>query len=135
MKHLIIIMILVSTVIRLVAQEISLKKRAIGSFKNEQYDKAIGFLEKALTEVKDDAEIYYYLGFFNHYRAYDIRPQTKYDFSYSEKVFHYLDQAIELNPNYGDATYFYGAECSANAMLDMQNNDAQSIKHFMNLPI
>ena len=54
--------------------------------------------------------------FSNHYRAYDSRPLTGYDFSYSEKVFHYLDQAIELKPNYGDAKYFYGAECSANAM-------------------
>jgi tetratricopeptide (TPR) repeat protein len=96
----------ISTV-NLLAQEITLKDKALSEFKNEHYDKAINLLEKALEETKDDAKIYYYLGFFNHYRAYDSRPLDGYDFSYSERIFQYLNKAIELNPNYVDAKYEY----------------------------
>jgi len=41
-----------------------------------------------------------------------------------------LDKAIELNPDYGNAKYFYGAECSANAFVAMQNYDLENIKYF-----
>jgi len=114
----------------LLAQELSLKEQALNEFKNEHYDEAIDLLENALKISTEDAEIYYYLGFFNHYRAYDSRPLNGYDFSYSENIFKYLDKAIELNPNYGDAKYFYGAECSANALLSMQNYDLEKLKYF-----
>lgn len=117
----------------LFAQENDLKEKALEEFKNEHYDEAIILLEQALEETKGDAEIYYYLGFFNHYRAYDSRPLNGYDFSYSEKIFEYLNKAIELNPDYGDAKYFYGAECSANAFLSMQNNDLEKLKYYYQL--
>lgn len=114
------------------AQELSLKEKALNEFKNEHYDKAINLLENALKISTEDAEIYYYLGFFNHYKSYDSRPLNGYDFSYSKKIFEYLDKAIELNPNYGDAKYFYGAECSANAFLSIQNYDLEKLKYFYN---
>lgn len=114
----------------LYAQEINLKKQALNEFKNEHYDKSIELLEKALEQSPNDAEIYYYLGFFNHYRAYDSRPLEGYDFDYTEKIFEYLEKAIELNPNYGDAKYFYGAECSGNAFLAMQNYNLDKLKYF-----
>jgi len=130
---LLIILIVIISTANLLAQEITLKEKALTEFKNEHYDEAIKLLEKALKETKDDAEIYYYLGFFNHYRAYDSRPLNGYDFSYSEQIFKYLNKAIELNPNYGNAKYFYGVECSGNAFVSMQNFDLEKLKYFYKL--
>ena len=64
MKRLAIILATFTSITSIFAQEFDFKRRAIESFKNENYDEAIAILEKALTQVKDDAEIYYYLGFF-----------------------------------------------------------------------
>ncbi|PIF02200.1 MAG: hypothetical protein CR996_01070 [Draconibacterium sp.] len=114
----------------LFGQELTLKEQAIEEFKKEHYDKAIEILERAVEEAPDDAEIYYYLGWYNHYLAYDSRPLKGYNLSYSGKIFSYLDKALELNPNYGDAKYFYGAECSGNAFNSMQNYDLEQLKYF-----
>ena len=78
-------------------QEMTLKEQALEEFKKEHYNKAIDLLKKALSESPNDAEIYYYLGWFNHYRAYDSRPLKGYDNSYSEQIFKYLDKALELD--------------------------------------
>ncbi len=111
----------------------SLKEEALVEFKKEHYEKAISLLEEALKKDSSDAEIFFYLGWFNHYRAYDSRPLAGYDFSYSEKIFNYLDKAILLNPKLGNARYFYGVECSANAFLAMQNYDLEKLKYFYKL--
>lgn len=114
-------------------QELNLKEQALEEFKKEHYNEAIHLLEQAVNKTPNDAEIYYYLGWFNHYRAYDSRPLSGYDFSYSEQIFRYLDKALQLNPNYGDAKYFYGAECSGNAFIAMQNYDAGRLKYYYKL--
>ncbi|MEN8186168.1 MAG: hypothetical protein ABFR05_03445 [Bacteroidota bacterium] len=126
-------LILLFSISGLFAQQNSLKEEALGEFEKEHYDNAIDLLEKALGESPDDAEIYYYLGFFNHYRAYDSRPLKGYNFEYSNEIFKYLDKAIELDPNYGNAKYFYGAECSGNAFVSMQNYDLDKLKYFYKL--
>jgi len=115
------------------SQEKSLKEQALEKFEAENYNDAISLLEQALNYSPNDAEIYYYLGWFNHYRAYDSRPLKGYDYRSSERIFEYLNKAIELNPNYGDAKYFYGAECSGNAFNAMQNYDSKKIKYFYEL--
>lgn len=115
------------------SQAVLLKEQALEKFKMEHYDDAISLLEQALEESTNDAEIYYYLGWFNHYRAYDSRPLKGYDYSYSKKIFEYLDKALELNPNYGDAKYFYSAECGSLAMVEMQNYNAEKLKYYYEL--
>ncbi|MBN1948728.1 MAG: hypothetical protein JW784_03205 [Candidatus Cloacimonetes bacterium] len=110
-----------------------LKQQALEYFRLEQYGEAIDLLEAARQEDDQDAEIYYYLGFFNHYKAYDSRPLSSYDENYSRQVFAYLDKALELDPDYGDAKYFYGAECSANGLQAMQNRDLEKLKYFYQL--
>lgn len=117
----------------LVAQEVSLKEKAIDEFKKEHYKEAIILLKQALETHSNDPEIYYYLGFFNHYQAYDSRPLSGYDFSYSSKIFKYFEKALELKPDYGNAKYFYGVECSANARRAMQNYDVDKLKYFYQL--
>jgi tetratricopeptide (TPR) repeat protein len=114
-------------------QGVSLKEQALEEFRKEHYNEAISLLEKAVKETPKDADLYYYLGWFNHYRAYDSRPLVGYDYNYSSSIFGYLDKALELNPNYGDAKYFYGAECSGNAFLAMQNHDAAKLRYFYEL--
>ncbi len=114
-------------------QGVSLKEQALEEFRKEHYSEAINLLEKAVKETPKDADLYYYLGWFNHYRAYDSRPLAGYDYNYSSRIFGYLDKALELNPNYGDAKYFYGAECSGNAFLAMQNHDAAKLRYFYEL--
>jgi tetratricopeptide (TPR) repeat protein len=112
------------------AQQISMKDQAIEQFKKENYSQAISLMEKALIDNPKDAEIYYYLGFFNHYNAYDSRPLQGYDSSYSQKILKYLDKALEINPNYGDAKYFYLTECSAAAFKEYQNNNLLKVKQY-----
>lgn len=134
MKQLILILLAtIFSVLSVFGQDLSLKEKALEEFKKEHYDEAINYLEQALKISPDDAEIYYYLGFFNHYRAYDSRPLNGYDYSYSEKIFEYLDKAIELNPDYGDAKYFYGAECSGNAFLSMQSYNLEKLQYYYKL--
>jgi tetratricopeptide (TPR) repeat protein len=132
MNKLIIIVAVISLSLNVSGND-SLKEKAIEEFKKEHYDNAIDFMKKAAEENPKDAEIYYYLGWFNHYRAYDSRPLKGFDSSYSKQVFMYLDKALELDPGYGDAKYFYGAECSANAIISMQNPDVESVRHFYSL--
>ncbi|MGE5363159.1 MAG: tetratricopeptide repeat protein [Bacteroidota bacterium] len=110
------------------AQTPSLKDQAKSEFKKEHYTQAISLLEKAAKESPDDAEIFYLLGFYTHYNAYDSRPLAGYNDKYSDAVFRYLDRALELKPDYGDAKYFYGAECSANAFKYMHRRQADNLK-------
>jgi hypothetical protein len=115
------------------AQEHPLKEQAQEAFTNEQYGAAIALLEQAAELTPGDAEVFYLLGWYNHYRAYDSRPLRGYDYAYSARIFGYLDKALQLNPAYGDAKYFYGAECSANAFMAMQDFDAKKLRHFYKL--
>jgi len=112
------------------AQEKTLKEQAVEKFEKEHYHEAIALLEQAAIETPDDAEIYFYLGWFNHYRAYDSRLLAGYNFAYSQKIFNYLDKAISLNPQLRDAIYFYEAECGAVADKAMRNYDVEKLRYF-----
>lgn len=107
----------------LCGQENNLKEKALSAFRKGDYKNAIELLEKAKNNDPKDAEIYYYLGYFFHYLAYDSRPLIGYNDNYSDNVLHYLSQAIELNPEFGDAYYFIGAEYGARAIQALQRGD------------
>ena len=126
-------MILAVTGTGAMAQEKTLKQQALDEFSDEHYSEAILLMEKAAEQNPSDPEVYYYLGWFNHYRAYDSRPLRGYNHEYSQQIFRYLDKALALNPDYGDARYFYGAECSGNAFIAMQNSDAENLKYYYKL--
>ena len=128
MKKITILLSLIFVCSLVFAQQISLKEQSIEQFKKENYALAISLMEKALIDNPNDAEIYYYLGYFNHYNAYDSRPLKGYDSSYSNKILGYFDKALEINPNYGDAKYFYLTECSAVAFKEYQNNNLLKVK-------
>ncbi len=128
MKQLLLFIVFILTLNSVFSQVEDLKKQAIEQFKKENYTSAIQLMEKALEQNSNDAEIYYYLGFFNHYKAYDSRPLKGYNSNYSDKILKYFDKALELNPNYGDAKYFYFTECSAVAYAAYQRNNLSQIK-------
>src|ERR1035437_5198331 len=133
MKKIAILFLFVILSSTLFAQVNTLKEKALDEYKKEHYDNAISLLEQAVKDSPNDYEIYYYLGLFNHYRAYDSRPLVGYDFSYSQKILDYLDKAINLNPQFGDAKYFYSAECGANSFTAMKHYDLEGVKHFYRL--
>lgn len=112
------------------AQQTSFKEQAKQLYINENYALAIEYMKKALAENPNDAEVYYYLGVFTHYNAYDSRPLQGYNSDYSQTVLGYFDKALELNPNYGDAKYFYLAECSANAIKAFQQGKVEDVKAY-----
>lgn len=114
-----------------VSSQNSLKERALEQFKNEHYHEAIAILQEALKSSPNDAEIYYYIGFFKHYIGSDSRLYAGYTQEYSDEILEYLNKAIELNPDYGDARYFYGAECATRSFVGMQDRDLASMKYYM----
>lgn len=114
----------------LYGQDTNPKEKAIEEFKKENYPKAIQILKGALKESSKDADIYYYLGFFTHYNAYDTRPLAGYNSSYSDTVFKYLDKALELNPNHGNAKYFYAAEAGAAALNAAKTKEFEKFKFY-----
>ena len=87
-------------------------------------------MQSALKTDPNDKEIYYYLGYYYHYNAYDSRPLIGYNSHYSDTVFYYLEKALDLDPNYGDAKYFYVAECGAAAIQAIKHRDYDKIKYF-----
>jgi tetratricopeptide (TPR) repeat protein len=128
-KHLALIYLFVQINITfIVGQANNYKSEALREFKNENYPKAIAYLHQALEKNPNDKELYYYLGYFYHYKAYDSRPLAGYDLDYSDTVFYYLEKALELDPAYGDATYFYVAECGAQAFYALQKKDYARVK-------
>lgn len=102
------------------AQASELIEEAQLAFRAENYPLAIALLEKAIDENPDDAEAYYYLGYYTHYLCYDSMPLTGYGRDLSDNVLRYLRKAALLNPNLGNAFYFIGAEYGARFINSMQ---------------
>jgi tetratricopeptide (TPR) repeat protein len=119
----ILIILYISICTSIYAQESDLKQLAIDEFKKANYQKAVELLKQTMIEGTTDAEVYYYLGYFTHYLCYDSKPLPGYDMKNSDQILKYLDKAIELNPKYGDAYYFKGAEYGARAHRKMQIGD------------
>lgn len=129
MRKVRIIILILSIVSKLFGQTADYKQLGIEAFEKENYPLAISYMQKALKANLNDKEVYYYLGYFIHYNAYDSRPLKGYDLSYSDTVLFFFNKALELDPNYGDAKYFYTAECGANAMYSLQQKEYENFKY------
>ena len=131
MKALSLILLLCSLIFNTRAQNVDYKAEAINVSKTGNYKYAIELLQKAKIENPNDPEIYYYLGVFMHYLAYDSTPLAQYDSTYTNKVIPFFNKAIELRPDYGDAFYFIGAQYGAKASDAMRNgNPKEYVKAF-----
>lgn len=122
-RYILLIVILFASSI--FGQENNLKEDAIKAYKSADYEKAIKILEEIESKKTNDPEIYYLLGFYSHYLAYDSRPLVGYGTKYSDKVIGYLDRAIELDPNYGNAYYFIMAEYGARAIKALEDGNSE----------
>ncbi len=125
-----IVILIVSIVTNLLGQTNDYKQLGLDAFEKENYPLAIKYMQKALETDPADKEIYYYLGYYTHYNAYDSRPLKGYDLSYSDTVLYYFNKALELDPDYGDAKYFYTAECGANALYSLQQKDYENFVNY-----
>jgi len=101
-----------------------LKNKALTAFKSADYPAAIEFLQQALSKAPDNAEVYYYLGYFTHYLCYDSVPLSGFGRDKSDEVLGYLRRAVELDPGFGNAYYFIGAEYGGRARDQLQGGDA-----------
>ena len=108
-------------------QQVTLKEKAIAQFENANYPAAIELLQKALADSPNDADIYYYLGYFTHYLCYDSVPLTGFGRERSDEVLRFLKRAVELNSHYGNAYYFIGAEYGARARDEMQRGNINGV--------
>jgi tetratricopeptide (TPR) repeat protein len=105
-------------------QEKTLREKAIAEFESANYPAAIEYLEQARAASPDDAEIYYYLGYYTHYLCYDSVPLTGFGREKSDEVLRYLEKAVELDHRLGNAYYFLGAEYGARSRDEMQRGAA-----------
>jgi hypothetical protein len=112
------------------SQETNLKEQALEAYGEEHYTEAIRLMKSYVKENPNDAEGYYYLGFFIHYNAYDSRPMAGYDASVSDTVFKYMKKALKNDPDYGNARYFYTAECGAAASRALRSGNYDRVIHF-----
>lgn len=112
------------------AQVQGLKEQALESFRRERYDEAVALMERAAEADPADAESWYYLGFFNHYRAYDSRPLKGIRSLVLRACLLLSGPGAGARSVVGDARYFYGAECSANAFHAMRERDLERLRHF-----
>jgi tetratricopeptide (TPR) repeat protein len=102
------------------AQDVDLKQEAQEAFKAANYPQAISLLKQSVARDPDDAEAYYYLGYFTHYLCYDSMPLTGYGVHNSDEVLMFLRKAVALDPKLGNAYYFIGAEYGARFLRRMQ---------------
>jgi tetratricopeptide (TPR) repeat protein len=108
------------------AQPEKIMDRALAEFEKGDYANAIEYLKQALIESPDNAEIYYYLGYFLHYLCYDSMPLTGYGMEKSDEVLQYLQKAVELDPQNGNAYYFIGAEYGVRAREAMRDGNPEA---------
>lgn len=124
----VLFVVLVSTMCtRAMGQQETLKEKAIAQFENANYPAAIEYLQQALADSPNDAETYYYLGYFTHYLCYDSVPLTGFARAKSDEILRYLEKAVELDPHYGNAFYFIGAEYGARACDEMQRGNVKGV--------
>ncbi len=100
-----ILLIVALFVSSIIGQNRTSKDEAIEAYKSADYKRAIEILKEIESKGTTDPEIYYLLGFYSHYLAYDSRPLIGYGSKYSNKVVYYLEKTIELNPNYKNTYY------------------------------
>ena len=121
------VIIVVIMCVRVMSQQKTFKDQAIEQFQKANYPAAIEHLQKALAEHPNDAEIYYYLGYYTHYLSYDSVPLSGFGRAKSDEILSYLKRAVELDPHHGNAYYFIGAEYGARARDKMKRNDPKGV--------
>jgi hypothetical protein len=92
------------------AQAQDLKQRAKEAYEKMHYTKAQALARQATAANPNDAESWFLLGWYTHYRCYDSRPLSGFTRATSDSILRFLGRAVQLDSALGDAYYFIGAE-------------------------
>ncbi len=87
-----------------------LKQQAKVAHEQMLYPKAQALARQAAQSDPHDAEAWFLLGWYTHYRCYDSRPLSGFTRATSDSILMFLQEAVQLDPTLGDAYYFIGAE-------------------------
>jgi len=87
-----------------------LKQQAKAAYEQMLYPKAQALARQATEANPDDAEAWFLLGWYTHYRSYDSRPLSGFTRATSDSILRFLGRAVQLDSTLGDAYYFIGAE-------------------------
>lgn len=107
----------------------NLKTLANNEINDENYPKAISYLEQAIGSNPTDAEAWYLLGHCLHWLHYDSVPPTGYDQRASDRVLDCLQKALALDPHLGNCYAVIGSEYGGRAVNELQVGNR---KGFMN---
>lgn len=78
-------------------------------FKENKIDEVLSIVESYTVENPDDAEGWFYMGRYLHYKLYDT-GRRGYDEEKSDKVLEYLNKAVSMSDTIGNAYYYLGVE-------------------------
>jgi hypothetical protein len=87
---------------------------------DENYPKAISYLEQVVASNPKDAEAWYLLGHCLHWLYYDSVPFTGYDQRASDRVLDCLQKALTLDPHFRNCYGVIGSEYGARAVNELQ---------------
>lgn len=112
----------------LAADTTSLKQQAESAFARMRYPTAQALARQATEQNPNDAEAWFLLGWYSHYRCYDSRPLSGMTRATSDSTLKYLERAVQLDPTLGDAFYFIGAEYGCRCGDALVAGDARRAK-------
>ena len=114
--------------VSLAADTLGLKDRAKAEYDRMHYPRAQALARQATVENPGDAEAWFLLGWYTHYRCYDSRPLSGFTRATSDSTLRFLDKAVQLDPLLGDAHYFIGAEYGCRCRDALCRGDARGAR-------
>jgi hypothetical protein len=115
----------------LIAQD--LKSLAAKEFKDENYVRAVSYLEKAVASNPDDAEAWYKLGESLHWFSYDSFPLPGFNQTASDRILICMQKALTLNAQLRDCYGLIGSEYGARAVHELQGGESFAFIHQLRL--
>jgi len=112
----------------LAADTLSLKQRAKHAYELKKYPAAQALARQATEANPNDAEAWFLLGWYTHYRCYDTRPLSGYSRATSDSILTFFERAAQLDPKLGDAYYFIGAEYGCRCRDALCRGDAKQAR-------
>ena len=121
MNRIILVSLFLAMCNLLIAQD--LKTLANKEIDNENYLKAVSYLEQAVVSDPKDSEAWYLLGHCLHWLYYDSVPFTGYNQHASDRVLDCLQKALDRDPRLRNCYGVIGSEYGARAVNELQSGN------------